>query len=154
MADQVVWSTPAMCMVPSANTAKEGKYVTTAGRVKFDVGQSGLITFLTAVTVPLKEDTYHLRALLERQSPDLFSTSIALRRARLADGAVSTLLECSKVQSGQVTNNVRTAISDEEKFAIDLDSYFYWVQVDDVEHTPFTRETVKATVGVSLVRTT
>jgi hypothetical protein len=39
-------SIPAMCMVPDARTAREGKYLKTAGVVKFAVGQSGSIVFL------------------------------------------------------------------------------------------------------------
>jgi hypothetical protein len=154
MADQVVWSTPAMCMVPASRTVREGKYITTAGRVKFDVGQSGRITFFAAVASPLPEGEYVLRAHLERTIPDRFGTTIALRSARHAGGAVSTLLSCVGVQRDPVKNNVRFTDSDRKKLAIDLDTYYYWVQVDDNQATPVTTETVKATVGVSLIRLT
>jgi hypothetical protein len=56
------------------------------------------------------------------------------------------------VQSGTVTNNVRFARSPDRKFAIDLDTYYYWVQIDDVTNTPVTAQTVRATVGVFLIR--
>lgn len=152
MANQVVWSTPAMCMVPAASTVRGDKYVTTGGRVKFDVGQTGQITFLAAITSPLPEASYVLRALLERTIPDLFGTGIALRRAKRSDGAVSTVLKCVGVQGGTVTNNIRFSDSSRKKFAIDLDTYFYWVQIDDFAKSPVTPQTVKATLGVSLIR--
>ena len=78
----VVWSTPAMCMVPTAETVHQGKYVTSGGRVKFEVGQFGSITFVAAVQVSLPEGRYVLRAHLERATPDLLGASIALRRRR------------------------------------------------------------------------
>ena len=152
MALDIVWATPAMGMVPAARTVREQKYVTTAGRVKFDVGQSGTITFIAPVTTPLALATYTLRAELERRTPDLFGTEIKLRRARRATGAVSTVLTCVGVQAGTVTNNVRFSDSDQKRFAVDLGEYYYWVQIDDTDSTPATPETVKATIGVALIR--
>jgi hypothetical protein len=151
MALNVVWSTPAMGMVPAARTVREQKYVTTAGRVKFDIGQSGTITFIAPVTAPLPEAEYVLRAELERTSPDLFGTEIKLRRARRGTGAVSTVLTCVGVQAGPVTNNVRFSDSEGKRFAVDLGEYYYWVQIDDVDRTPATARTVKATIGVALL---
>jgi len=152
MADQVVWSTPAMGMVPTSSTVRGDKYVTTAGRVKFDVGQTGQITFIAPVTTPLPEGEYALRAHVERTIPDLFGTKISLRRAARVGGAVSTVLTCVGVQRGTVSNNVRFTDSPIKRFAVDLDKHYYWVQVDDFEQSPVTAKTVKATVGVSLVR--
>jgi hypothetical protein len=151
MAD-VVWSTPAMGMVPSSRTVREDKYVTTAGRVKFDVGKSGRITFVASLTTPFPQDTYHLLAHVERPGPDLAGARITLRRARRADGAVDTVLTCDSVQSGPTTNNVRFARSPDRELAIDLNTYYYWVQVDDETSVPATAQTVRATLGVSLVR--
>ena len=153
MANQVVWSTPAMGMVPTSRTVREGKYVTTAGRVKFDLGQTGTISFIAAVTTALPAGEYALRALLERESPDLFGTKITLRKARRFGGEVSTILTCGPgVQGGSVSNNIRFSDSASNRFALDLDADFYWVQVDDVEQTPITSQTIKATLGVSLIR--
>ncbi|MGH8524466.1 MAG: hypothetical protein ACREXY_09690 [Gammaproteobacteria bacterium] len=146
---RVVWSAPAMCMVPTSRTVREDKYVTTAGRVKFDDGQAGRIAFVAAITTPLPEDSYQLVAHIVRAGPDLAGETIVLRRARRTDGAVDTVLECTDVQSQGVQNNVRSATSTFERFAIDLDTHYYWVQVNDVTETP---QEVRSTLGVSLAR--
>jgi hypothetical protein len=150
--DTVVWSTPAMCMVPTARTAEENKYVTTAGRIKFKVGESGKITFLAPVQVPLPEGRYTLRAHLERRTPDLFGTTIQLRRARRAGGAVETVLSCAGVQGGSVQNNVRFSDSPTKSLKVDLDEFYYWVQVTDVNESPATSDSVDAVLGVGLIR--
>jgi hypothetical protein len=72
--------------------------VTTAGRIKFRVGESGKITFVAAVQITLPEGLYHLRAIVERKVPDLFGTTIELRRARRVGGNVETVLSCVGVQ--------------------------------------------------------
>lgn len=149
---RVVWSTPAMAMVPASNTVGSGKYATTAGRVRFAVGASGQITFIAPVTTPLPEGEYYLQAHIVRTSADLFGTKILLRRARRAGGAVNTVLKCATVQGGTVSNNIRASSSEAKVFAVDLDEYYYWVQLDDVAENPVTAEAVKATLGVSLVR--
>jgi hypothetical protein len=148
----IIWSVPAMCMVPTAETARQNKYVTTAGRIKFRAGQSGTIAFLAPVNVPLPQGEYFLRAHLERTVPDLLGTKIQLRRARRSNGAVSTLLTCVGVQRGPVQNNIRITDSDAKKFELDLDTYYYWVQVNDVSPQPATSTTVKAVLGVGLGR--
>ena len=150
--DTTVWSTPAMCMVPAAETVRENKYVTTAGRVKFKVGESGKITFLAPVSVSLPQGNYALRAHLERTVPDLFGTTIQLRRAHRVSGAVETVLSCVGVQSGSVQNNIRFSDSPLKSMKVDLDEHYYWVQVTDVNQTPATTETVDAVVGVGLIR--
>jgi hypothetical protein len=138
-------------MVPTADTVRESKYVTTAGRVKFSVGQSGRISFVAPVQIPLPEGRYVLRAHLERTIPDLFQTSIALRRASHFDGDVETLLNCVGVEGGSVPNNVRFADSPGQQLKIDLDQHYYWVQVDNVNGIPATPDSVDAVLGVGLI---
>ncbi len=152
MENPIVWSTPAMCMVPTADTVKENKYVTTAGRIKFKVGESGRITFVAPVQIPLPEGRYILRAQLERRIPDLFGTTIELRRARRGNGAVETVLSCVGVQAGPVQNNIRVSDSPAKNMKIDLNEFFYWVQVTDVNQTPATPDSVDAVLGVGLIR--
>ena len=150
--DTTVWSTPAMGMVPTSETVRENKYITTAGRVKFKVGEAGKITFIAPVTVSLPSGEYALRAQLERTVPDLLGTEIQLRRARRGDGAVETILACVGVQGGPVTNNVRSTSSPIKTLAVDLSQHFYWVQVTDVNNNPATPESVDAVIGVEIVR--
>ena len=129
--DAIVWSTPAMCMVPTADTVRDNKYITTAGRIKFRVGQAGRIKFV---------------------APDLFGTAIALRRARRGDGAVTTVLECVGVQGGSDEDNVRFSDSEGKQLEVDLDAFYYWVQVTDVNTSPATSTSVDAVLGVGLLR--
>jgi len=150
--DTIVWSMPAMCMVPTASTAQENKYVTSGGRIKFKVGESGKITFVAPVQIPLPEGKYALRAHLERKVPDLFGTTIQLRRARRVGGAVNTVLSCAGVQSGSVQNNIRFSDSPTKSMKLDLDEFYYWVQVTDVNRTPAARDSVDAVLGVGLIR--
>jgi hypothetical protein len=152
--DTTVWSTPAMGMVPTAETVREDKYVTTAGRVKFKVGQAGKITFVAAIPFPLPKGQYVLRAHLERKVPDLFGTEILLRRARHAGGNVETLLKCVGVQGaiGDPQNNVRFSDSESKSLEVDLNEHYYWVQVTDVNATVATVDSVDAVVGVGLIR--
>ena len=150
--DTVIWSTPAMCMVPTSETVRENKYVTTAGRVKFNVGESGKITFLAAVQTSFPQGSYALRAHLERTVPDLFGTTIQLRRAHRVTGAVETILSCAGVQAGPVQNNIRFSDSPVTSMKVDLDEHYYWVQVTDVNQTPATAASVDAVLGVGLIR--
>jgi hypothetical protein len=139
-------------MVPTSETAQENKYLTTAGRIKFKLGASGKITFVAPVQIPLPEGTYALRAQLERKDPDLFGTTIQLRRARSFDGAVDTLLSCVGVQAGSVENNVRFSDSPVKSMKVDLDKFYYWVQVSNANNIPATSDTVDAVLGVGLIR--
>ena len=150
--DTTVWSSPAMCFVPTGETAREHKYVTTAGRVKFQPGQSGRISFVTAVSAPLPDGRYVLRAHLERTTPDLFGTSIILRRASHTSGAVETLLNTVGVEGslGDPQNNVRFSDSPVKSLDFDLNRFYYWVQVTNERRTPQTNETVDAVLGVTL----
>lgn len=147
----IVWATPAMCMVPTAETARENKYVTTGGRVKFKVGESGMISFVAPIHISLPEGRYALRAHIERTVPDLFGTTIQLRRARRAGGGVETILSCSKVQTGTAIV-VRHADSDPKMMKVDLDEFYYWVQVTNKIDTPMTDDIVDAVLGVGLIR--
>jgi hypothetical protein len=88
----IPWSITAMCMVPTAQTAREGKYETTGGVVKFAVGQSGSIVFLAPITMSLPPGRYTPRARLERDDPpnghpSLLGTNIQLRRRSAAGSA-------------------------------------------------------------------
>lgn len=144
-----------MGMVPASGTVDGGNYVTTAGRTKFARGRSGHITFIASVSAPLPDANYYIRAHLERTSPDLFGTKISLRRAARFGGTVSTVLHCVGVQGaagGTIQNNIRFTDSSAKRLTIDLNHYYYWVQVDSYLKTPATDQTVLATLGVSLVR--
>src|SRR4051794_9481258 len=107
----IPWSMVAMCMVPAARTAREGKYETTAGVVKFAVGQSGSIVFFTPITASLPAERYTLRANLERDDPveantfpSLLGTNIRLRRRRIPSGGVEDVLV---IASGQGASLLR-----------------------------------------------
>ncbi|MCX2678968.1 hypothetical protein OOZ15_03360 [Galbibacter sp. EGI 63066] len=147
-----VWSIPAMCMTPTANTVQENKYVTTAGRVKFKAGESGKIVFVASVSKSFPEGRYALRAHLERKVADLLGTNIQLRRANRVNGAVETILTCVGVQIDPVQNNIRFSDSNVENLKIDLDKFYYWIQVTDSNASPATKDSVDAVLGVSIVR--
>lgn len=149
---RVVWSTPAMGMVPTAQTAQEHKYVTTGGRIKFDVGQAGTISFVAAIQVPLREGRYVMRAHVERLKQELLGTSISLRRARRSNGQVETIFSSNIFDFVTVNeDNVWYVDSPGRDLDFDLENFYYWVQVTDTNDSPATAETVDAVLGVSLI---
>lgn len=150
-------------MVPTARTVREGKYVTTGGVVKFDIGQSGSIVFVTAITASLPAGRYVMRAHLERddpvepnREPDLLGTNIALWRRRIGVGIdAEHLLEISGQQSLPVlgSNGVYVVDSSGENFpnGISIQDYFYWIQLE-VQQTPLAPAgTRNSVIGIELL---
>jgi hypothetical protein len=146
-------------MVPSGTTVREGKYVTTGGRVKFDEGEQGTITFLAPVSVPLAAGTYTLRGHIVRTVPDLLGSELLLRQVSHVGGNVSTLLSCETVASsstGGVVNNVRFTDSETKKLTFDLSKFYYWVQISCTVNSPANSsaspDSVRSALGVTLIQ--
>jgi hypothetical protein len=162
MADTVRWSTVAMCMTPSAQTAKDGKYVTTGGVVKFAVGKSGSLVFFTALTSSLPAGRYVLRATLERddptepnREPSLLGTNVQLRQRPLGTGGISDLLVIGGGQSLPVLGGNGRYVVDSPgrslSSGIDLSKSFYWVQLELAQAEPATAVTRNAVIGLRLI---
>jgi hypothetical protein len=158
----VPWSLAAMCMVPEAKTAREGKYETTAGAVKFAVGKSGSIVFLAPLTASLPPERYTMRAHLEREDPTqpntfpgLLGTNILLRRRRPTGGVENVLViaagQGASLLRGQ--NGVYTVDGPAEnlKDGIDVEKAVYWLQVEVQQEKPATALTRNAVIGVELL---
>lgn len=127
----VVWSTPAMACIPTATTAAEAKYVTTAGRIKFKDGHSGTLSFLCPVTVPLPNGTYVLAARANPPSADQTGLGFALRQADLDSGVVSTPIETDTIeastQSASAFRLIVNAVPGSVSFH--TGNNIYWVQI-------------------------
>jgi len=156
------YSIAAMCMVPTARTAREGKYETTAGVVKFAVGQSGSIVFLAPITRTLPADRYTLRAHLERNDPaqpnsfpDLLGTNVQLTRRGQAGGGVGNLLNISAGQGASLlrgSNGVYVVDGPSDDLAaIDVGSHYYWLQVEVRQQGAATAQTRNAVIGLELL---
>jgi hypothetical protein len=128
-ADTIEWQSTAMTCVPTSTTIEQNKYVTTAGRIKFKPGESGLISFLCPVSKPMPTGDYTLRGKIKTPIPDLFGIDIALRRANNVSGAVETVLSVNSVQSGNITEGFRSADSSSKKITFDFEKFTYWVQI-------------------------
>jgi hypothetical protein len=152
-----------MCMVPTARTAREGKYETTAGVVKFAVGQSGSIVFLAPITMSLPAERYVLRAHLERDDPvevnrfpSLLGTNIRLRRRRIPRGGVENVLVIAADEGPSLLrgeNNVYTVDGPGKDLneGINVETHFYWLQVEARQETPATAQTRNAVIGLQLL---
>jgi hypothetical protein len=151
-------------MVPTARTIREGKYVTTAGVVKFEVGQSGSIVFVAAITTSLPAGRYVMRAQLERddpveanREPSLLGTNIQLWRRRMDDpgAGVEHLLEISGGEGEPVLGGHGFYVVDSsgENFSngISVQHYFYWVQMEVQQVSPATTETRNSVIGLELL---
>jgi hypothetical protein len=154
----IPWSIAAMCMVPAARTAREGKYETTAGVVKFAVGQSGSIVFLAPITVSLPSGRYVLRAHLERDDPvevntepSLLGTNIRLRRRRgFRDGVEDLLVIDSPPVLGD--NGLYTVDSPGRNLdEINVEDHYYWLQVQVQQESPATAQTRNSVIGMQLL---
>jgi hypothetical protein len=159
----IPWSIAAMCMVPTARTAREGKYETTAGVVKFAVGQSGSIVFLAPITTSLPAERYTLRAHLEREDPtqpntfpSLLGTNIQLRRRRQTTGGVENVLVIAADQGASLLlggGGVYAVDGPSEDFndGIDVEKHFYWLQVEVQQQGPATAQTHNGVIGLELL---
>jgi hypothetical protein len=146
----VPWSIAAMCMAPTARTAREGKYETVAGVVKFAVGQSGSIVFLAPIMMSLPAERYTLRAHLERDDPvepntfpRLLGTNIFLKRRQHNRGGVENVLIIAEGQGASLLRGANGIYSvdgpgknlDE---GINVETHLYWLQVEVQQQEPAT----------------
>src|SRR5262245_39325213 len=97
-AQGAVWSSAAMACVPTGTTAETAKYITTAGGVKFKDGESGSISFVCPVSIPLPAGQYRVTGLASVSFPSDEGIKFMLRRAHKATGAVATLIESNYVK--------------------------------------------------------
>jgi hypothetical protein len=162
MPNTVQWATVPACMVPSAETAKGLKFVTTGGVVKFAVGKSGSIVFLAAITSSLPDGRYVLRANIERDDPtqantepSLLGTNTQLRRRRGHNGAMENLLTIGGGQSLPVLGGNGTYVVDSPgrdfDDGIDVTSHYYWVRLELQQAQPATAATRNAVMGLQLI---
>jgi hypothetical protein len=159
----IPWSIAAMCMIPSARTAREGKYETTAGVVKFAVGQSGSIVFLAPITASLPAERYTLRANLGRDDPvepntfpGLLGTNIQLRRRQIPSGGVEDVLVIAAGQGASLLlggNNIYTVDGPAKDLddGINVETHYYWLQVEVRQETPATAQTRNSVIGLQLL---
>jgi hypothetical protein len=164
MADVVRWAIAPACMVPSAQTLRQTKYVTTGGIVKFAVGASGSIVFTSAITTSLPAGAYHLRARIEREDPvgvneepSLLGTNAQLRRRRLHGGGVEDVLKLSAAEGlpalgGNGFYDVVTSPGVKLDAGIDVNGdYVYWLQLEIQQAQPATPTTRNAVVGLQII---
>ncbi len=159
---QMVWSVAAMCMVPTARTVREAKYETTAGTIKFAVGQSGSIVFLAPVTISLPPERYTLRAQLGREDPtepntfpSLLGTNIQLRR-RAHNGAIENVLVIAAGEGASLLrgkSGLYTVDGPSADFpdGINVEDHYYWLQAEVQQDAPATPETRNSVVGLQLL---
>jgi hypothetical protein len=158
----IPWSLVGMCMVPAAQTAREGKYETTAGVVKFAVGQSGSIVFLAPITTSLPAERYTLRAHLEREDPvevnrfpGLLGAKIKLRR-RQTVGAIEDVLIIAAGQGASLlrgSHGIYTVDGPGRELddGINVQTHFYWLQVEVQQKTPATVQTRNGVIALELL---
>ena len=159
-----LWAIVPSCMVPTAQTVREDKYVTTAGVVKFAVGQSGSIVFVAAITESLPGGVapYVMRVHLERddpvqanREPDLLGTNAQLWRRRYdGSGGVEHVLDISSSDHGPFRggNGVYVVDSIGENFlGLSITDYFYWVQLEIQQASAATTKTRNSVIGLELL---
>jgi hypothetical protein len=121
----VKWSVAAMTCVPSSSTAKENKYVTTAGRVKFKNDATGTIVFICPVSAPLPDGKYRLNARVKKGMPPS-ELDVNLREAHKSTGAVNALISADSVSS--VVSYDFSIYSGQADIDFQFEDTFYWVQ--------------------------
>jgi hypothetical protein len=129
-AQGTIWSSAAMACVPSATTAAQALYVTTAGGVKFREGAVGSLTFICPVSAPLQDGLYKVAGLVNLQTDNDNGVTFLLRRAHKTSGAVSTVLEANSVRWNPGLNATFVYVETQASKAVnfDFDTYVYWVQ--------------------------
>jgi len=164
MAD-VLWSVAAMTMVPTAQTIRDGKYETTAGGVKFRVGESGSISFVSPITRSLRAGRYVLNVHIvrtDKQEPiegnELLGTTAEIRRR--SRGNVTTVIALpgdnfdgveGGVATGTPHNYVARGGQKNLPDGIDVDTGFYWLQLKLQQEGPASEAKRNAVSGISLV---
>lgn len=126
-AETTEWSVVAMNCTPSHSTVQQNRYITTAGRVKFKPGATGLISFICPLTSQLPTGKYKLKAF---QSVGTGTAGVELRRAHVRSGAVSTMLAGAiflKVPSDEM--GVLHSGNPQNTINFDLENFVYWVQI-------------------------
>jgi hypothetical protein len=157
----IAWAMVPMCMVPTAQTVREHKYETTAGIVKFAVGQSGSIVFNAAITASLPAGRYLMRAKLERddpvqanREPSLLGTNIQLRRRPLTGEGVDDILTIGGGQGLPVLGGNGRYVVDspgrDMNQGISVETHFYWVQLEVQQASPATAATRNSVIGLEL----
>ena len=131
----------AMALVPTSITHEEQKYITTAGRIKFKAGQTGLISFIFPFpTLQKREVKKGGVGITLRYARDLnaegASVKAELRRYGLfgsPNGNVATVMEVdSDNQSPQGpsgSENSFASISTSRAEILDTSQYGYYFQV-------------------------
>jgi|ERR1700691_681555 hypothetical protein len=159
----VQWSIVPSGMVPSAQTVREAKFETTAGVVKFAVGQSGSIVFVAPITTSLPAGRYVLRVVLERddptepnQEPGLLGTNLQLWRRNLNElGDTRHVLKLDQSVGAPVLGGqgIYVADSDADNFpdGFNVDAFFYWIQVEMRQQSPATDTTRNSVMGIMLM---
>jgi len=127
-ADTVEWSTTAMTCTPSASTASEDKYVTTAGVVKFKPNTFGQIVFLCSISRPLPSGLYFLSSNIEANSVRARGLELKLRSRHKTNGGIRNIISASAVST---SNNPLRRFSSQFPVSVDFDfsTHTYWVQI-------------------------
>jgi len=130
-AETVEWSSVAMACVPTASTLAEGRYVTTAGRVKFKKGKLGSISFICPISNKLRSGSYILKGYTTHSS-DVARTDgqarITLRKSKKDAYLISNVLG-SDVFRLILGTKYRTQESFPKQLTFDTNSFYYWVQL-------------------------
>ena len=148
-AETVEWSSAAMACIPTANTVAEGRYVTSAGRVKFKNNKFGLISFICPVSKQLRDGAYILKA---HQTIGRSVTAIVLRQSIKDSDSVSNILDANiyKVVTGS-KYSIKWSGNPLKKLKFNNKKYYYWVQITIKKRSNIgTDET--AIHGVELIR--
>lgn len=126
-AGTVEWSSAAMACTPTSSTVAEGRYVTTAGRVKFKKGKFGLISFICPVTRKLKKGSYILKSHTTLTG-SRGQTSITLRKSKKDSNSISNILTAN-ISLAKTANKHQSQKSGPKKLIFDTNKFYYWVQL-------------------------
>lgn len=147
-AETVEWSSVAMACVPISNTVEEGKYVTTAGRVKFKDRKSGLISFICPVTQELRSGEYTLKG----HTTGFGLPTIVLRQSEKDNYSVINMLNAD-IYFGVPGNKYGTQHSGTHKqLNFDSKRFYYWVQITIKKSNNADTGVPTAIHGVELIR--
>lgn len=148
IADTVEWSSAAMACTPTSRTVAEGKYVTTAGRVKFRKGKTGSISFVCPITQKLKRGSYILKGHTTYAGGGNGQTLIALRRSK-KDGYGVTNVVNADIYFAAPPNKHRSQSGGNKNLVFDTAKFYYWVQLT-IKKSDSNGE--RAIHGVELIR--
>lgn len=126
LAETVEWSSAAMACTPTSSTVAEGRYVTTAGRVKFKEGQVGTISFVCPVSGELRNGSYILKAHTTSGGPG--KTFVNLRRSKKDSFSVTTILDAD-IYIAIPNNKHESQKSGRGQVVFNTKEFYYWVQL-------------------------